>query len=412
MRNLTANSRGFALVLVLSVLAILVLVIYAILLVGRVDAQVATTAIYQVKARQSAIAGMRIALANLQAAAGGDVVTGTSSVRGVTVINRFLLGIWNPASTSAVPDNWYVSGNLESSGPNRITYAAIPSAASAITLVGGNTVTANGDMARAYRVSLGNEGYAFWISDEGNKASLGFDQTEVPVSGAGRALMTDPRGEISSFKVSYRAKIHTWDQIQLSAPGASLKSRYHSYTGKAFWHTGTGPLQGGLFNVNTTESDAWAAVLRAYNAARLTSEPELADNSGNDLSGALANALVGNFSQKTGTAKVRSGPFRSVAGFWDSQIIQDSLDELRITTVTQDDIRNVIGPMLAVRSDTFRIRAYGDALNPADVGDPNAKPEAVAYCEAIVQRTNQDDPGGHGKKFVITYFRWLGPDDI
>ena len=92
--------------------------------------------------------------------------------------------------------------------------------------------------------------------------------------------------------------------------------------------------------------------------------------------------------------------------------MQDSLDEEEITTVTQDDIRIVLTPLLAVRSDTFRIRAYGDAMNPADAGLAGATPESVAYCEAIVQRTTEDDPGGNGKKFVITYFRWLGPDDI
>ncbi|MCP5530914.1 MAG: hypothetical protein H7A44_10785 [Opitutaceae bacterium] len=390
----------------------LVLVTYAISLIGRVDTQVGIAASYQVQARQRAIAGLRIAMANLQVAAGGDVITASASIRGLSVAYPFLMGIWNPTSTSALPQNWYVSGNFESSGPNRITYASIPSTTTAVTLVGSNTVTANRDMVRTFRVSEGNGGYAFWIGDEGNKASLGFDQTAVPLGGTGIPLQTDPRGEVSAFNPTNRASIHTWEQIPLCAPGASLKSRYHAYTGKAFWYTGAGTLQGGLFNVNTTESDAWAAVLRAYNAARSSSEPELADSFGNDLTGDLANTLVGNFSQKTGTAKVRSGPFRSVAGFWDSQIVQDSLDELGITTVTQDDIRNVIDPMLAVRSDTFRIRAYGDAINPADAGVAGATPEAVAYCEAIVQRTNQDDPLGNGKKFVITYFRWLGPDDI
>ena len=101
-----------------------------------------------------------------------------------------------------------------------------------------------------------------------------------------------------------------------------------------------------------------------------------------------------------------------MAGFWDSGIIQDSLDEADITTITQDDLRVVLYPLLAVRSDTFRIRAYGDAMNPADVGVAGATPESVAYCEAIVQRTNDPGPSGIGKKFVITYFRWLGPDDI
>ena len=80
--------------------------------------------------------------------------------------------------------------------------------------------------------------------------------------------------------------------------------------------------------------------------------------------------------------------------------------------MTAQQLVDEVAPILTVRSDTFKIRAYGDAMNPADVGVAGARPEAVAYCEAIVQRTNDDDPLGHGEKFVITYFRWLGPDDI
>jgi hypothetical protein len=66
-----------------------------------------------------------------------------------------------------------------------------------------------------------------------------------------------------------------------------------------------------------------------------------------------------------------------------------------------------LGPMLTVRSDTFRVRAYGEAVNPAD---PSSI-EALAYCEAIVQRTPEPMPG-FGRRFVITHFRWLGPEDI
>ena len=62
---------------------------------------------------------------------------------------------------------------------------------------------------------------------------------------------------------------------------------------------------------------------------------------------------------------------------------------------------------LAVRSDTFRIRAYGDAVNPSDP----TKVESTAWCEAIVQRI-KDDPASPRGRFVITYFRWLSPDDI
>jgi len=63
---------------------------------------------------------------------------------------------------------------------------------------------------------------------------------------------------------------------------------------------------------------------------------------------------------------------------------------------------------LAVRSDAFRLRVYGDAVNPADT----SKIEAVAYCEAVVQRRPALAAGGLGRKFVVVYFRWLGPDDL
>lgn len=38
--------------------------------------------------------------------------------------------------------------------------------------------------------------------------------------------------------------------------------------------------------------------------------------------------------------------------------------------------------------------------------------EAAAYCEAIVQRTPDPAPNGLGRKFVVTYFRWLGANDL
>jgi hypothetical protein len=37
---------------------------------------------------------------------------------------------------------------------------------------------------------------------------------------------------------------------------------------------------------------------------------------------------------------------------------------------------------------------------------------SAAYCEAIVQRTPEMMPDGSGRRFVITYFRWLTPADI
>jgi hypothetical protein len=90
--------------------------------------------------------------------------------------------------------------------------------------------------------------------------------------------------------------------------------------------------------------------------------------------------------------------------------------------VTQGDILQAIGPSLTVRSDTFRIRAYGEAIEPL-TGNVQGK----AWCEAIVQRLptpvtpGSDDASTpeyyepddvFGRKFKIVSFRWLSSNEI
>ncbi len=92
--------------------------------------------------------------------------------------------------------------------------------------------------------------------------------------------------------------------------------------------------------------------------------------------------------------------------------------------LTQADVLQVIGPVLSARSDSFVIRAYGDAL------DADGKVTARAWCEAVVQRVpeplkeddkadaklinprNPNQPGDFGRRFVINSFRWLSPEEI
>jgi hypothetical protein len=90
--------------------------------------------------------------------------------------------------------------------------------------------------------------------------------------------------------------------------------------------------------------------------------------------------------------------------------------------LTQADVLQVIGPSLTARSDTFRIRAFGEAL------DASGKSIAKAYCEATVQRVpNYVDPSNpasargtsvskpnttYGRQFQIASFRWLSPLEI
>ena len=97
--------------------------------------------------------------------------------------------------------------------------------------------------------------------------------------------------------------------------------------------------------------------------------------------------------------------------------------------VLQGDLLNSMAPFIAVRSDTFKIRTYGEALDPT-----GTKVTAVAWCEAIVQRvpdyvdatTNAasdhlgtDSPTAlsvvnktFGRRFQLVSFRWLNQQDL
>ncbi len=87
--------------------------------------------------------------------------------------------------------------------------------------------------------------------------------------------------------------------------------------------------------------------------------------------------------------------------------------------VTQADLLQSLGPVLTARSDTFVVRAYGNAL------DEQGKILSEAWCEAVVQRTPEPlypDPHGlnpdlerdidFGRRFIIKRFRWLGRNEI
>jgi hypothetical protein len=85
--------------------------------------------------------------------------------------------------------------------------------------------------------------------------------------------------------------------------------------------------------------------------------------------------------------------------------------------LSQADLLAKLGSVLAVRSDTFRIRAYGEARNSTGTESTQA------WCEAIIQRipekidptenvTDGDRADGFGRRFIIKSFRWLQPDEV
>ncbi|MCB1132461.1 MAG: hypothetical protein KDN05_15145, partial [Verrucomicrobiae bacterium] len=96
--------------------------------------------------------------------------------------------------------------------------------------------------------------------------------------------------------------------------------------------------------------------------------------------------------------------------------------------ISQGDILTGLGSRITVRSDTFRIRAYGEALDRT-----GKKVEAKAWCEAIVQRVPDyvdpvdapsviqeildDGSSGtanqmFGRRYQVLSFRWLAADEV
>ena len=155
---------------------------------------------------------------------------------------------------------------------------------------------------------------------------------------------------------------------------------------------------------------------------------------GNDkeaaLRGPLQAALDETVNQKILGSAARTADYPAAAGFVFPEAATISKTLIGPAHVKQADILTPIGPRLTVRSDSFRIRAYGEAR------DKNNNITAQAWCEATVQRTpdylDPADPShaaenitgrsipaltsnvnkSFGRRFITTSFRWINPSEI
>ena len=387
------DTRGFALVLTLALLAFLVLALYALSALTRVGTQMTATGGYQTQARQHALLGLGVALGELQRSAGGDDAhTGMAGTTGVPAgaghPARQWCGAWD--GTGAFR-RWLVSG---------VEGESIPalSGVDGVELVGEGALGADGadkEHVRVLAVSVefpdssgtmrAQGRYAWWVGDEGVKLSAVLPEASTPVPGGKHAV--DELIPAFSPTAGNLAQDDSFAQLALVpspalTPG-QLQANFHVLT-----RTHAGPVWPGRLNVNTTAARFWRGVAATYNRQKAADTP------------ALVPAGFGNAMRDAGM-----GLWTTAEDFLASAALAGALDQNG--GVTPGDFAAVMQPWIATRSDTFRIRAYGDAANPADP----SRIEATACCEAIVERTG-GPLSGFGRRFVITAFRWLGPDDI
>jgi hypothetical protein len=419
--------RGFALVLTLSLLALLMLALVALSAVVKVNGSMATVTGAQTRARQNALLGLSMGRAELQRDAGpDDQVTGMAGITGIAAdgssTTRNWCGVWRN-------DGGFVSWLTSGAQPN--SSASFDPGVIPIVLVGNGVAggagtvgasTSHSEHVEAGRIPImasetmaapgvaaivGN--YAYVVTDEGAKISAFSPASSLVLAGSAPLLTSIVagsaqerlRGALETYPGKLPAII-SYEQLSLLPTPSSaltqavLQDNFHHVT-----LTGLSLVAGhtysGTINLNTASPMVWWSILETYNAVSGVtplSSSELSTG-GSQISEGFAASTSG---------KDAGGPFTSVAAFGGSSLLATSLP----ATISPEEFMAAIGAMFVVRSDTFRLRAYGEAVDPLD----GITIEAVAYCEAILQRTADAAPNGMGRKFVVTYFRWLGPDDI
>lgn len=404
---------GFALVLVVALLALLVLATYGLSVVGQTASRLAEADRDRMLARQNALLALAVARGQLQAAAGPDErVTAMAGLVGVPTQSSFRhwCGVWREGA--AAPEAWLTSGAVAGGMPGL--------AGARVVLVGAGSVGNPTDRTEQERVEAGLidlpgetagavAGHlAYWVGDEGVKVSAVVLAHELQISGtSGTGLRANLRRLVASSFAPDAAgneRILAFEQLGLPGTGISLTGSFHALTRshRALPTTAGDGMVGpdgyvvGVFNVNTTSAEAWRALLEFPD--QMAPAFGLSDAAARGAARRLRDLLA-----------ARGTPLASVDELIESGILPTALSTAspKVKSPTASEMLAEWRPILAVRSDTFRIRAYGDAINPA-----TGARESVAYCEAIVQRTPEMIDGTLGRRFVITYFRWLYPDQI
>lgn len=395
--------------LTLALLGLLVLAVVALSALVRVNAQVAASSTAQMQARQNALLALGLALSELQKAAGPDArVTGVAGITGIAPhagnTTRHWCGVWRSDGSFV---SWLASG-AQAGAPalmNGVTSIELVSTGAVGAAASNSEHVIAGKLAVSDATGARMGSYAWLVLDEGVKIPA---YSPVPVGTAPVifANAVNAQSRLRDAIATYASalpRVSSYEQLALlPAPSATLtastmQDNLHHTTLTARWVVGN-QLQTGYVNANTNSVIVWRSLLQTYNVSP-SAPASIAAGTLSTRGTSLQNSVAG-FSA---AGKAVNGPFTAPSGI---SALLTSVFTSGSPTAAQ--IYGVLAPQLAVRSDTFRIRAYGEAVNLADA----TQIEAVAWCEAIVQRMPDPAPNGLGRRFVIVTFRWLGPGDL
>jgi hypothetical protein len=295
----------------------------------------------------------------------------------------------------------------------------------------------------AWKAFLASARHTRHKSDSGQNAEAAFPRSLDQASTSAIPPTGTAADSFSGFRRLSDAQLHLLAeemvrQVRTRGPFVSLSHFINRSIGDINRHaavTRSGPLQAAIdesgLNINHTGNrNVFTGINAGTDAVTLRSfeSAPRADMDGTDRASRPASASSEYIDWATTSTDNNFGSVASIVADRET-ILNDNMRReqgYRSTGIpgwlTQADVLQVIGPALSARSDTFRVRAFGESL------DANGRTVATAYCEAIIQRMPEYvDPSNpphtrgnelsatnktYGRKFEIVAFRWLTPAEI
>ena len=272
------DDRGLALLLVVSLMALVTLLVVSLAVITRVETQVGSIQATQNHARQNAQLALNVALGQLQELAGSDRrVTATAEATGQTN-NRHWTGVWRSDDTGTTPWAWLVSGegsapSAESTpGRERIELVSESATDPMTQVVAPLRILAESGVARG--------GFAYFVADEGVKARLmpaldtptatDLPTQRKPILGGTRPPGFAAEAGVNAWDASFQSRLEILSsRDQFSALGEGIdrdvtQTYWHDYTA---WSEGVlaDVVRGELKTDLTDAGDTAIAGLGAFN---------------------------------------------------------------------------------------------------------------------------------------------------